>query len=147
MEGIRSNVAVTTQQPKNGNKALKHVANMAMTTAGIGGSALGAIELLKMNSKAALVADNLARTQTKGLTTFSTKFYNLMSKIGNKLFPEGGKWHTVIEGFANRCGGKATKQILNGYKGNAVILLAGAIAIGTAMIARAYKAGKINGEG
>lgn len=144
MDGIKNNVTVATQQPKKYNKVLKHAANATMTATGVGVGALGAIELVKLNSKAALMADTLARTQTKGLKTFGSKLYNFVSKIGNKLFPEGGKWHTVVESFANRCGGKASKQILNGYKGNAVVLLSGVMTAGLALLLGAFNAGKIS---
>ena len=145
MEGIRSNVAVTTQQPKKSNKALKHLGNAAVTTAALGATGVGTYKSLKLLGNVANYVD-----EARYAKTFGVKFFNLMSKIGDKLFPKNGVMHAGLERFAKNppfFGGPNYNNLLKGSKG-VLTLLIGAGGTALAILGTSiYKAGKINGEG
>ena len=160
MEAIGSNVNVLPQKPTNGKKAMKHVANAALATAGIGATAVGTLALARNNYYAAVNEEKSLKGLSesvskfgitgklqKGIKSFNKAIYNAMSFLGNKMFPAGGKWENALIDFAKGREGSVSKQLLKGYKANVATLALGVIATIGIIAASSYKAAKVNAEG
>ena len=145
MEVTKSGSVVGSPKTTQGKKTARQVCNAAVTAVAAGATATGALSLCKIAYRT-LNADKTLRYGNV-IERFATKFCGLMSNIGNKIFPKGGKWHNVLAGLVEQREGKITEQMLKTYKGNAAMLLLGGIATIGVIAAGAFKAGKINAEG
>ena len=163
MEGISKNYSVVQEQPKKGRKALKHTANAALTTAGVGAVALAHNNMQK-------IYDAFAGQKYWGSPiTKTVENKNIFSKLKNVFGPKGSAWLKLAEGFdvlgekifsSNKLNAlfEAHEQrwakkpeifakcVKNNKAEAAIALYAVLTALGI-IGAGIYKAGKINGEG
>ena len=146
MEGIRSNVAVTTQQPKKSNKALKHALNVGLVGGGSVAMLNGARSLYcKYDIGNAVKFGGAASTK---LTKVAERVHKIIAPIVDEIFPKGGKIANAIERYVGKgylTGG--ADRMISQLKGKYAIYGAAAAAILALVTAGIYKAGKINGEG
>ena len=144
MEGIRSNVAVQTQQSNKGKKALKHAVNAGIVVGGSTAIARGASHLSHDYDWA-----NSTKFGSTNLR-FTRKMAKLQARIANfaeALFPEGSKVSEALKKYVGDgylTGG--AKRMMSEYKGKLAIWGVATSAILTLLSAGIYKAGKINGE-
>lgn len=143
MERIGRNVVVC-EQPKKGNKAVKHLVNAGFIGGGI--AAIGISSRNAMNKFDWANAAKYGASNQRYEDSFK-KLHKFVTKYSDKLFPKNGKIAKAIErysGMGFMTGGRA--RGINLYKGKLAI----ASAAVTAALALAgiglYQAGKINGK-
>lgn len=150
MVGIRNSVGISAQQPKKGNKVLKHAGNAVMTATALGATGVGTYALMKSLAENATNFSRLQYSSLQPKKTLGTDFYKFMTKIGNKLFPAGGDLHKYFEKvakYATTFSPCDTKFGTNAVKGGVALLLTAGVTSLAILGASLYKAGKINGEG
>ena len=148
MEGIRSNVAVTTQQPKKSNKVSKHLINTGVTTAGLGMTGY-AYKKTGDIWRLAQTPDSLCGVgKASKMKIFARKIKNGFEKLGEMIF-KNHKIHRMFERYEMNQGlsGSELARAVKFNKGCAAKVLTLATVALSILAAGIYKAGKINGEG